>query len=659
MTSKDEAVQAASTGRGGGWRRPFARFTAPESKAHRWARKGLKIALITPVALFLGYLILANIALSSKLIPRLVSINPDDANMDFDSAYTLWPGHVHVEGFRISGQDSVLQWAVLVDSATAHIDFTQLFRKKFYASKVRAEGYSLRIRMHVDPAAYPEIDDARILALPPIPGFTNPSMKRADPPEKNLDLTDEGYNLWTAHLEDIDTTLKEIWIEQVRYIGGGRARGGFYFRPLRAVRVGPVVLELRDGQLQVGDETLARVNGDMAMTLGRVDPMNITGLNAFETMSGHIRLEAIVPGLDAINFMMGPGRGVNLTDGSGQLLADFVVDHGVIAPGSSISYSMSHLGVRTPDLQVTAGGEVSLKVSEPSDDGAVRALVLVPKATVDRPGNNLPPIEIEKIRAIFTADDLNLNKLPRKVGADFNVVAAAVPDLRWMNFGQKAPMFTGGAAFLRGNLAFNKEGKGSGALRTVISKAAMGWKDTRVTADAVAEFAIGDVNLAAKTAAVRESRVEVKNVGIAYKGEKWSDWWARININDAKISEKLIEAGIKLECRDAEPAVGLLDARDVIPGWAAGFLTLEGLKASATVRKSGDAVDFKLLKAEGGSFEMRGRLKKSTGREPLGAFLVRSGILSVGIELEKDGPGVHPLAGDSWVNEKMAGLDRQ
>jgi hypothetical protein len=270
----------------------------------------------------------------------------------------------------------------------------------------------------------------------------------------------------------------------------------------------------------------------------------------------------------------------------------------------------------------------------------------------------LPPIVVEKLRAIFTADNLNLVSLPKKIGADLNVVAAAVPDLRWFNFGQQAPVFTGGAAFFRGKLAVDKEGRGAGALRTVIRKAAMGWKDTRVTTNAVAEFDIGEVNIGAKTASIKQSRIEVTDVGINYKGHTWSDWWARVNINDAQISEKLIEAGIKIECRDAEPAIGLLDAREVIPGWAAGLISTEGLKAAATVRKSGGSVDFKLLKAEGGNLSIRGRLKKPTGKEPIGAFLVKSGVLSVGIKLEQDGPGIHPLATESWVNEKMSKLDR-
>jgi hypothetical protein len=659
MNLNEEATQAASAGAGGGGkRRPFSRWLKPESRAHRWAWKALKIIVIAPFALYLAYLLLVNIALSSKLLAALVSQNPDEVVLDYDSAYSIWPGHVHVEGFRLSGQDSTLQFGVLVDEVDAKIYLPDLFRKKFYAYQIRAKGYSQRIRMHVDPTTTPDLEDPRVKALPSIWGFTNPSIQLAAPPRKNLEFTDEDYDLWTAHLEDVDATIKEIWVEQVRYAGEGRIRGGFYFKPLRAVRVGPLVLELRDGQLHVGHNILARVNGDIDVTMNTFDPMNVDGLNFAETMAARIKIEAIVPGLDAINFMMGPNAAVSLTDGSGQLLTDIIIDQGVVAPGSSFSYEMSRLDFRTPTLQGTTGGLVSVEVEKPGEDGGARAVVLIPRASVERPEKGLPPIVVEKLRAIFTADDLNLMKLPKKVGADLNVVAAAIPDLRWLNFGQKAPVFSGGAAFLRGKLALDKEGRGSGALRTVISKAAMGWKDTRVTTNAVAEFALGDVNIHEKTATLRESRIEVKDVGITYKGTKWTDWWARVNINDAKISEKLIEGAIKIECRDAEPAVGLLDARDVIPSWAAGLLSMEGLKAAATVRKSGESIDFKLLKAEGGSLSIRGRLKKGTGQEPIGAFLVKSGILSVGIKLEKDGPGVHPLATDSWVNEKMSRLDR-
>ncbi len=132
----------------------------------------------------------------------------------------------------------------------------------------------------------------------------------------------------------------------------------------------------------------------------------------------------------------------------------------------------------------------------------------------------------------------------------------------------------------------------------------------------------------------------------------------QVDIEEAKLGEDLIEARLKLRCKDAQPAVGLLDAEDMIPGWAAGFLTLEGLTASADLKRSDSMTDFKLLKAEGGSFEFRGRLKKPVKGKPEGAFLVSAGPLSVGISIDKDGTGVAPFAGDVWVNKKMMALDR-
>ncbi|WP_437656985.1 hypothetical protein [Sorangium sp. So ce1182] len=81
--------------------------------------------------------------------------------------------------------------------------------------------------------------------------------------------------------------------------------------------------------------------------------------------------------------------------------------------------------------------------------------------------------------------------------------------------------------------------------------------------------------------------------------------------------------------------------------------------ARATVRRKASDIDFRLLKAEGVNLASRGRLTKSDERDPNGAFLVRSGPLSVGIDLDQDGAGVHPLVGDDWVNEKTAALGRR
>ncbi len=622
------------------------------------ASKALKGVLLLPVALWLGYVVIVNVMLSTKLMARLVSYNPIDVTLVYGSAWSLWPGVVHVKEIRLSGADSTLEWAVVLDEVHADIHLTDLLRKKFHAEDVRGEGFMFRMRLLVDPTSERDLEAPHIQALPPIPEFTNPPLKPELPPKRDLESSDEGYNLWTVHLEGVDTTLEEVWIQQVRYAGGGRVRGGFYYKPLRSVRVGPIALELRSGEVHLADRVIARLDADADVTMNTFDPRDIEGLDIFDTTWARVRLDAQLPGLDFIHFYTGEGAEPRIEDGSGGLRTNLVVNRGKVEPGSSLSYGTSHLVASASSHRATVAADVDLRVDE---RGEARLAVTVPRATLARPEKGLPPIVVERASAVFDAPELHLLRLPPGFSSKVEVVAAAIPDLRWLNpdgAAPDAPRFTGGAAFVRSSLEIDRLGRGTGALSLLLKQGALTWKDTRVKGDVEARLALAAANVLGPTATLGKSRIEIKDLAIEHEGEAWPGWWARVDIDDAKVGRGLMEAAIRIECKDAMPAVRLLDAEDVIPKWAAGLLTMEGLKASATVRRKESGVDFRLLEAQGGDLAIRGRLTKSDGQEPLGAFLVKSGLLSVGIHLERDGAGVHPLVGDDWVNEKMAALGR-
>ncbi|WP_437898279.1 hypothetical protein [Sorangium sp. So ce124] len=622
------------------------------------ARRALKALLILPIALWLGYVVVVNAMLSTGLIARLVSYNPVDASLYYGSAWSLWPGVVHVEELRLSGSDSVLQWAVELDEADLDIHLTDLLRKKFYAEDIRARGFVFRMRMLVDPTSERDLEAPHIQALPPIPEFANPPLKPELPPKHDLENSDEGYNLWTVHLEDIDTTLKEIWIQQVRYAGGGRVRGGFYYKPLRAVRVGPVALELRSGEVHVADRVVARLDADADVTMSTFDPRDVEGLDVLDTTWARVRLDAQLPGLDFIHLPGGEGAGPRLEDGSGELRTNLVVNRGSVEPGSTVSYETSHLVASTASLRATAEARAALRVDE---RGAPRLAVTLPRATLERPESGLPPVVVERASATFDAPELHLLRLPPGFASKVDVVAAAIPDLRWLNAegaAPDAPRFTGGAAFARSSLEVDPLGRGTGSLSLLLKHGALQWKQTKVKGDVAARMKLDAVNVLNPTAKLREGRIDIEDLAIEHEGEALPGWWAHIDIEDAEVRRGLTEAAIRMECKDARPAVMLLDAEDAIPGWAAGLLAMEGLKASAKVKRADGGVDFRLLEAKGGDLAIRGRLTKSDGQTARGAFLVKSGLLSVGIALDRDGAGVHPLAGDDWVNEKMIALGR-
>src|SRR5690242_15294538 len=86
---------------------------------------------LLPVVLWLGYVVVVNVMLTTKLVAKVVSYNPTDASLAYGSAWSLWPGVVHIKDLRLSGSDSVLQWGIELEEAAATIHLTKLFWKEF------------------------------------------------------------------------------------------------------------------------------------------------------------------------------------------------------------------------------------------------------------------------------------------------------------------------------------------------------------------------------------------------------------------------------------------------------------------------------------------------------------------------------------------------
>jgi hypothetical protein len=93
---------------------------------------------------------------------------------------------------------------------------------------------------------------------------------------------------------------------------------------------------------------------------------------------------------------------------------------------------------------------------------------------------------------------------------------------------------------------------------------------------------------------------------------------------------------------------------DVIPGWATGLFTMERADAEVKLKRQGGRLELG-LDAVSGSERITGLLQRR-GDEQRGAFLAKSGLLSAGVALGGDDPGVTLLAGDGWLKEHLAAL---
>jgi len=118
----------------------------------------------------LAYLGIGNALLKTQLIQNAVG-SADGFHLDFERAYTLWPGRAHVRNLSLRVQDYNVQFEVALAEADLDISLSELPFKKFHITRLVASGTRFRMRHKLISIG----DDAeRIAAYPPIKGFADP-----------------------------------------------------------------------------------------------------------------------------------------------------------------------------------------------------------------------------------------------------------------------------------------------------------------------------------------------------------------------------------------------------------------------------------------------------------------------------------------------------
>ncbi len=154
-------------------------------------------------------------------------------------------------------------------------------------------------------------------------------------------------------------------------------------------------------------------------------------------------------------------------------------------------------------------------------------------------------------------------------------------------------------------------------------------------------------NLATGPLEISGSRAAFSNVRASGSDDS-RRWWGRFDIRSGKIGSTTT-ARIDAQTRDARPLLALLAAD--LPAWTRDLLNLDTFSATGTVSLGPSLTRLRGLDARGGSFHIQGHyLRDETTRD--GAFLIESGSLSVGLELEPAATKIRLLGAKQWYEEE-------
>lgn len=611
------------------------------------------------VGLYLLYVVAANVVLRTGLLRGWLDSDPSKLHVDYASAWSPYPGRVIVRDLALRFQDDNVQLFLELERASMRIDLLALTHRTFHVRGLDGTGVAFRLRHKLSSA---EGQEGRLAAYPPIPGFPDPPVRKPRPKEE---IPDEAYDLWTIHLEDVATSIRELWIMEYRYRGAGSLSGGMRLRPARELWIAPSTLVTRDGILSIGDQDI--LVGSDARLEARVDAYDVRiprGTAVLRQLTARAEMRGELTSLAPFGSTYMRGMPLVLEGGRGPLSVVARVDHGVVHPDTRIVW-------RSEDVRVRIGGAAArgnvafVGHVDPGRGGAAAALV----------DPNARPALVADVafghavlsagrHSLLVARDLRttMSTANTDLTGTFPLSAARLDasDVRAPDLAELGALVLPPAVVIR-------RGRANGAVHASYRDGAIDARSD-VTLDGV-DVAGGDVEVAASGKAWGVVTSKDVRSGLSFGGSGVALDGAAVRIGRSRadglaIEIDAVEGLVRTKKTSAVDAT--LGAR-VAPGdqvlrLGASLASLPkpvgeapagpDARASLRIHAGKDGTDVRVLEAHDGDLVVRGRVRKPPQGPAAGAFLFEVGILRVGLEIAGGETHVRPFASRDWLDER-------
>jgi hypothetical protein len=204
-----------------------------------------------------------------------------------------------------------------------------------------------------------------------------------------------------------------------------------------------------------------------------------------------------------------------------------------------------------------------------------------------------------------------------------------------------------GSGTIRGTI---EHGVATGDVRLGVQAGTVGLRELTLHGNADLRLRIPRWNLVSGPLEISGSRLALSDVRASGTDESRM-WWGRFDVRSGAVG-KTASAAIEASTRDARPLLALFSAQ--LPAWTRGLVDLEDFTATASVETGPSLTRVRDLDARGGNFRVQGHyVRRNADRE--GAFLIESGALSLGLEVEQNATKLRLLGAKQWFDEQPDG----
>jgi hypothetical protein len=612
--------------------------------ATRWKRP-LRALLLVLIALEGAYLVGTNVFLNTRLAPRAINRRPQQFEIRWQSAWSLWPGTVFLHDVETRGRSRSLDWYAHLDSVTATFRLAPLLNRIVHLNDVRAKGVDYRQRRILPPGAEPRFP---VADLPRMPDLFQAAVSSALHPPAGP----HGPS-WTIVADRIRCDLDELWLDRFRLAGTMHLE-----TPMALVVRGPmefshVHFTMPKGDLLVGDEKVfADVTIDADAWIHPFVPRQSKRLGFFRSLSGRFDLRSPSASVFFLDAYFRTTPWVHFNDRAAARVT-FVLDHGRLQPGSSLDIVNPHADMRLIDRRIIGQGVIH---------GFVELVDGAPQSTVMATLHDFQVVPLDSDVPIARGDEATLRAISRTpdfsnpfpdVRMVFDLPEGHLLDVSCYNRMIPAASdfrFVSGTGTLRYHLEGSVAERGlRGEIDLIIKDGVATFKRERMRGTVRLHALLRQASPKDKSFDISGTRVELSSID--------PPWSGVITLPRARMQFSqpvATDTAVRLTLQDTRPLVAILDAVNEIPGWMQRMMTISDISGGALVGAHDGKVYVNDLDITGKHLHAlgEGSLGK-TGREML--LYVRLHGFSIGIKRDQDGRDLKFIRPLQWFNAERAG----
>jgi hypothetical protein len=625
---------------------------------------------LAAVALYPLYLVAGNWYLRSGDLERRLNRRPERLLIQVGSAWTSWPGVVHVRDFRIRNQTVTNQWWASVDRGSFTIRLFDLRDRELMIDGLSGSGVSFRLRRRVDNPRW--VRKPRPELQPSIPGLANPPVR---PPERIYPRPPRRpgqprRDPWRIRFSQVDLDdVREIWIDEIRFAGEARVAGGFDMQIWRRLQIDSTRLQILSGSLALGAGPQARpiladVRGHVDGEFSPYSPAEHHGWQSIRFLTGRAQVEGSVPSLAFLDDYLRSTRWLALEGESGRIAADLRVRRGRLLPGSRLDARQELLAARVLDYRAYGPGRIAWEVL-PDGTGAKGRLGLDFGAfQVIRNGYREPHVRGRGLHIEALTEEPRLAGLalfsPRRI--EIGMPSAEVPHLAFYNAYLPAASgleLTGGSGRISADFkAAAPDWAGHGSLRLDARGVAARIEGRSLQGDVLLRTQLREADFQGRRFDISGTKLDVTRVRIAGAPGAQGNWWMRAHLDRAVLepgSPVLLRARVESTLSDPRPIFAFVappERRSRLLSWVDRLLDVQGIGAVADVAVGTGGVAIDHMAIAGGPALIQGTLRIG-GPRRRGILYASYGRWDVGLEMDGDQRDWKILRPKKWFADQM------